>query len=359
MPNEFIAREPDASALPEELLRAGDPLGWRIETYLNEAEWWTLRQDGRCLALLGCLRLGAEEAEVVNAAADPSCDSGEAPGVSPLIRLLEEVRAEAERSGIRRLTAYAGSWELGRLNDYQRAGFRLIAVEPDYYAATGLRTGSGGIPRRDRVMLEWLPPSAADSSPSRSGSHSSAEAREAERFGGAEIRRVELRDSRPLAAMKKRLDRETTSMLYESGERRLTEGEQLEQVRAMLRSANSLLLVAESGGEVVGYLEAMGGKVRRNQHTVYIVIGILEAYTGRGLGRRMFQEMFDWAARRHVLRAELTVQAPNQRAYRLYRSLGFQLEGIMRGALIVEGEPVDLYQMGCDLRIIRQRGVDK
>ncbi|NGZ75430.1 GNAT family N-acetyltransferase [Saccharibacillus sp. VR-M41] len=159
--------------------------------------------------------------------------------------------------------------------------------------------------------------------------------------------------------MKKQLDRETTSMLYEPGERRSTDGDQFEQIRSLLRSSNSLMLVVEADGEIVGYLEATGGKVRRNQHTVYIVIGILESHTGQGLGRRLFEELFDWAARRHILRAELTVQAPNQRAYRLYRSVGFRLEGIMRGALMIEGEPVDLYQMGCDLRTIRQGRVDK
>ncbi|OWA33886.1 hypothetical protein B9G55_21100 [Saccharibacillus sp. O16] len=159
--------------------------------------------------------------------------------------------------------------------------------------------------------------------------------------------------------MKKQLDRETTSMLFEPGERRMTEGDQLEQIRILLRSPNSLIWVAESHGEIVGYLEASGGKVRRNQHTVYVVIGILEKYTGYGLGRQLFEHLFEWASRRHILRAELTVQAPNQRAYRLYRSMGFKLEGILRGALVIEGEPVDLYQMGCDLRRIERIRVDK
>ncbi|GEM_PF-312223 len=338
--------------LPRELLKQGDPLEWRIEAYLHEAEWTMIEdQDKRPAAALGCLRIGAEEAEFVNAAVY----EWNKIGTARLLRLLSAACEQQQQQGVRRLVAYAGNWELELIDVYQRAGFRIIAIESDYYAGCWAQsTSQSGVARADRLLLERLP------------SHREEGTRVAERQMQHEdaktmplIRRVELRDSRGLLMMKKKLDRETTAMLFEPGERRLTEGDQLEQIRVLLRSSNSLIWVAESEGEIIGYLEATGGKVRRNQHTVYIVIGILEAYTGSGLGRRLFDHLFEWAARRQVLRAELTVQATNQRAYRLYRSVGFKLEGILKGALMVEGEPVDVYQMGCDLRTIERSRVDK
>lgn len=332
--------------LPRELLKRGDPLEWRVEAYLHEAEWLLIEdRNGEAAAALGCVRTGAEEAEIVNAAVRAWNEEETAR----LMRLMSAARVGLHDRGVRRLVAYAGNWESELLTAYQRAGFRIIAVEPDYYAdCWAQRSQPGEVRRADRLMLERL-----------WSGNANTQASSAEPAAAPVIRRVELRDSRGLLAMKKQLDRETTSMLFEPGERRMTDGDQLEQIRVLLRSPNSLLWVAEAEDRIVGYLEATGGKVRRNQHTVYIVIGILETHTGFGLGRRLFDELFGWAARRQILRAELTVQAPNQRAYRLYRSVGFKLEGIMRGALIVEGEPVDLYQMGCDIRTIGRSRVDK
>lgn len=347
---ERVGRESEPNTLPIELLKQGDPLDWRIETYLYEAEWWSIRAGTEVLALVGCLRMGAEEAEIVNIAAKERTSEA----FDRLIRLLQHVDRECRQWGVRRLIAYLGAWETQLLYACQRAGFRIVAAEPDYYADFQLAAEDHGLRRLDRLMLELL---AQERNSSDAGLQTVSGDRQEDRR--PTIRRAELRDSRSLLSMKKRLDRETTSMLYEPGERRLTDGDQLEQIRSLLRSSNSLMLVAEMDGEVVGYLEATGGKVRRNQHTIYIVVGILEVCTGQGLGRRLFEEMFEWAARRRVLRAELTVQASNQRAYRLYRSLGFRLEGIMRGALMIEGEPVDLYQMGCDLHTIKQGRVDK
>ncbi|MEJ8302614.1 GNAT family N-acetyltransferase [Saccharibacillus sacchari] len=346
-----VVRESEPGTLPIELLKQGDPLDWRIETYLHEAEWWSIRMGTEVFALIGCLRMGAEEAEIVNLAVKDQTDEE----LERLVRLLKQVDKEWRQRGVRRLMVYLGAWETDLLYACQRAGFRIVAAEHDYYADFQLaEVNRNGLRRLDRLMLELL---AQGRQPSEETLQTVS--KEGSQEPRPTIRRAELRDSRSLLSMKKRLDRETTSMLYEPGERRLTDGDQLEQIRSLLRSSNSLMLVAESEGEVVGYLEATGGKVRRNQHTIYIVVGILEACTGKGLGRRLFEDLFEWATRRQVLRAELTVQASNQRAYRLYRSLGFRLEGVMRGALMIEGEPVDLYQMGCDLRTIKQGRVDK
>lgn len=344
---EKIEYESKPDTLPRELLASGDPLAWRVENYLHEAEWWTLRVEGELRAAVGCLRIGAEEAEIVNAACSVQSDRDK----QSLVRLLESVMGELRRLGVRRITAYTGNWQTELQTAYQRAGFRIAAVEPDYYVSCWPRGAEAdGIPLLDRLMLESL---------SERQSESFSRQAVSQNVSLPIVRRVELRDSQPLLAMKKQLDRETTSMLYEPGERRMTDSDQLEQIRYLLRSSNSLMLVAEIDGRVIGYLEATGGKVRRNHHTVYIVIGILEAHTGYGLGRRLLEEMLEWTGRRNIQRAELTVQASNQRAYRLYRSVGFKLEGIMRGALMIEGEPVDLYQMGCDLPTIRLGRVDK
>jgi RimJ/RimL family protein N-acetyltransferase len=43
---------------------------------------------------------------------------------------------------------------------------------------------------------------------------------------------------------------------------------------------NSVVLVAEAAGEFVGFVEAIGGGVRRNRHTAHVVIGVRQAFAG-------------------------------------------------------------------------------
>jgi RimJ/RimL family protein N-acetyltransferase len=139
------------------------------------------------------------------------------------------------------------------------------------------------------------------------------------------------------------LDRETQFMLFEPGERTTTVEEQRQRIRNL--HAGQLIWVAEEDGRLVGFLAAFGGNFRRNRHSAYIVIGILQAFTGRGLGKQLFMEIEKWARRQGIHRLELTVMAHNERGVRLYRKMGFEMEGIRKHSLKVNGEYVDEYAM--------------
>jgi RimJ/RimL family protein N-acetyltransferase len=78
---------------------------------------------------------------------------------------------------------------------------------------------------------------------------------------------------------------------------------------------------------------------------VHIVIGILQSYSGQGIGKRMFQALEEWAVKQGLHRLELTVMAHNQRGIALYQRMGFQVEGVKRDDLFVDGGYVDQYMM--------------
>jgi RimJ/RimL family protein N-acetyltransferase len=105
------------------------------------------------------------------------------------------------------------------------------------------------------------------------------------------------------------------------------------------------VLVADSGGELVGYVEAMGGGVRRNRHTAHVVIGVRQLHAGKGVGRRLLAELESWARASGVRRLELTVMTYNERAVGLYRKMGYRFEGTRRAALPVENAFVDEFWM--------------
>ena len=130
-------------------------------------------------------------------------------------------------------------------------------------------------------------------------------------------------------------------MLLEPGERAEGPGDVAADLDHVARGGNSVVLVAESAGRLVGYAEARGGKFRRNQATAHVVIGVLATARGQGAGTGLLQELKCWAPAHGIHRLELTVMAHNQRARDLYQRVGFQVEGRRRECLVVDGRLVD------------------
>lgn len=160
------------------------------------------------------------------------------------------------------------------------------------------------------------------------------------------IREITLDDAAAFLELCKSIDAETRFMLYEQGERRTTLAEQRERIEKLLSSGNSTIFVAENEqGELVGYLTAAGGEAKRNQHNVYIVVGILKAYTGQKIGTRLFAELEAWARAKNLYRLGLGLMATNETAFALYEKMGFVPEGRKRAVFLVDGTYVDEIMM--------------
>jgi RimJ/RimL family protein N-acetyltransferase len=159
------------------------------------------------------------------------------------------------------------------------------------------------------------------------------------------IREIREQDAAEFLALCKRLDGETAFMLLEPGERTKTTAEQGDLIRNILSKENQTILVAQTEGQLVGYIAGLGGNYRRNRHKADIVIGILLDYSGRGLGTRLFTALKDWARAHDLHKLELTVMAHNERAIRLYKKMGFIVEGRSVDSLFVNGRYVDELDM--------------
>ena len=167
------------------------------------------------------------------------------------------------------------------------------------------------------------------------------------------IRAIMGNDSRNYLDLCKKLDRETKFMLYEPDERTLSVDEQENRIQSLLSNENSMIFVAEDNGELVGYLGAYGGNVKRIKYRVHIVVGILQAYVGRGIGTELFNELEKWSMQVGVHRMELTVMAHNEIGLALYKKMGFFIEGIAKDSIFVDGKYVDEYYMAKILPNVR------
>ncbi len=118
-------------------------------------------------------------------------------------------------------------------------------------------------------------------------------------------------------------------------------------ISEMNRATNSLFLVAEDDGRIVGQLTLQGGKRRNVRHAATLGITVGREYRGRGVGRRLMEYAIDWArASGVVTRIELNVFVRNSNAIRLYESCGFVVEGRRRRSTHRDGEYLDDLVMG-------------
>ena len=162
----------------------------------------------------------------------------------------------------------------------------------------------------------------------------------------AERNAIRIRIARPYDAaalldLKRQLDEETAFMMYEPGERDSSVQDLGRELAGVARSPNSVILLAELGDQLVGYLELTGGSFRRSRATAYLVIGVRADAAGRGIGTGLLLHAKDWAAAHGLHRLELTVMAHNTRAIRLYERMGFSVEGRRCECLLVDGRFID------------------
>ncbi|MGF1733668.1 N-acetyltransferase family protein [Photobacterium kasasachensis] len=159
------------------------------------------------------------------------------------------------------------------------------------------------------------------------------------------IRKVEISDADSLLALMYKLDEETKFMMFEPGERNTTVEEQAKIINSFIVSKSKAMYVAEIEGKIVGYTVGIGNTANRNKHSMYCVIGIQQSQSGKGIGSQLLRYLECWAREHGFSRMELTVMEHNVRAKCLYLSQGFEVEGIKRNSLIIDGNSVNEYYM--------------
>jgi len=122
----------------------------------------------------------------------------------------------------------------------------------------------------------------------------------------------------------------------------------LEQERAWIAGYDghsSLLLVAEVDGTVMGQADVRRGQQVKNAHAAQLGIALRKEVRGLGLGSALLEEGIAWARSSGIRKLFLSVFGTNEQAIGLYRKLGFEEEGRLRGQVILRGVPVDLVWM--------------
>lgn len=98
-----------------------------------------------------------------------------------------------------------------------------------------------------------------------------------------------------------------------------------DRFRAAVTSPDRAWIVAEVASEIVGAVF-----VQEERGLAHIGMAITEEQRGRGLGRLLLGEARQWSVDRRCHKVTLEVWPHNERALRLYRSVGFEDEAYLR-----------------------------
>ena len=140
------------------------------------------------------------------------------------------------------------------------------------------------------------------------------------------------------------LDYETEYMLFEPGER-VKNLSRMEMIIENAIAGKDFICIAEVAGNFVGYLSAQREMIKRVAHSAYVVVGIRKEFQNQGIGKRLFEQLDEWAKEQSVKRLELTVICENARAKHLYEKMGFQIEGTKKKSVLVDERFLDEFYM--------------
>jgi len=173
---------------------------------------------------------------------------------------------------------------------------------------------------------------------------------------GITIREARERDARSLKRFGELLLGETPFFHRLPAERAGSVEEMEVVIRSMRAAPCCALMNAWRGDTPVGEAILVAGQLDRIRHTATVGIGVLQAYSGKGLGQRLMHALEKVAAEGGIVRLELTVMTTNERAIAFYRRQGYQEEGRKIASVQIDGRYVDELVMAKLLRPIRRGG---
>lgn len=147
------------------------------------------------------------------------------------------------------------------------------------------------------------------------------------------LRSARADESQMLIDYLKTVTGETRYLMSEPDEINYTIEEEEKFIDERNQSKDALMMLAFVNGEYAGNcsFESKSGS-RRTKHRAGIGIALFQKYTGFGLGKLMLKRLLTEIKNLGFEQAELTVVGNNEKAKRLYKSLGFKECGIIPNA---------------------------
>ncbi|PEA55730.1 GNAT family N-acetyltransferase [Bacillus pseudomycoides] len=110
---------------------------------------------------------------------------------------------------------------------------------------------------------------------------------------------------------------------------------------------HSIILLATMDDEIISIASITSGQKERTKHVGTLGIVIAEKHCGFGLGRKLMEELIEWARGNGITkRIHLVTRADNDRAIELYKKVGFKEEGLLEQDTYINGVYYNTLIMG-------------
>lgn len=140
---------------------------------------------------------------------------------------------------------------------------------------------------------------------------------------------------------------ETTYLSFCGGEYKATEEQQKDMIDEANSSKNNTMILATSGNEIVGIGTISSNQKIKGRHVGTLGIVIAQKCCNAGIGKAMMKELIDWSKSNNITRKiSLVTAQDNQGAMALYEKCGFEVEGILKNEICIDGKFSHLVSMG-------------
>jgi ribosomal protein S18 acetylase RimI-like enzyme len=112
-----------------------------------------------------------------------------------------------------------------------------------------------------------------------------------------------------------------------------------------IKRGHPQFVAVSADGDVVGWCDVTPMSRPSQAHRGVFGVGLLPQFRGQGIGTKLTKKALAAARAFGLHRVELTVREHNTGAIELYKKQGFEIEGVQRDAVLVDGVYEDVVCM--------------
>jgi RimJ/RimL family protein N-acetyltransferase len=131
---------------------------------------------------------------------------------------------------------------------------------------------------------------------------------------------------------------ESDNLLFGKGEFRLTVEQEMEYIKSISNSPNTLMLLGIIDNNIVSVAQISSSNRKRIAHNSEISVSVKKEHWRNGIGTIIMNELICFAKEHDTIRnISLCVKASNHNAIKVYEKLGFLKVGVHRNFFNVDG----------------------
>lgn len=164
------------------------------------------------------------------------------------------------------------------------------------------------------------------------------------------VREAEPEDAAALLAYINEVCAQSDFLSFGPGEFELSEAQEQEFLGRMRESPNQIYLIGQIDGSIVSTIHFSSASRSRIRHKGELGMSVHQSYWGQGIGSTMLDVLIAWAQETGIItKINLKVRIDNDRALRLYKSKGFNIEGTISREYFLNGVYYPHHWMGLEL----------